>query len=351
MPRSVLYDRANERSGGSEVTKTEKHIVGEHESGWIFTSEVPLEEGPSSVVVTGSTGAWTEVTDGTPATKEYDVAYDIATPESRAGAIKFNSSDDGEAVTIQYEGRGTKPFAGMFNDLQDSVGQWNINMRKAVADTPDEEFNSSTHFAGLWTVVDGSTGTINLIGSTGGVYHLYPDRSVLVMQLSNGNNVKLRQQFTLPTGKSMIAKVALGGHAKGTNVVNNELQAIFGFGGSTAAVDGGSAGTYSALYLDTDTTNKYEVLGFNGTVSTIDTDRFWMVGQPVYLRIARSSSKYYHSYSLDGMSWAPGDAFHAISSTSLYLWIEGRSAAAAGTPSPTVTWYWVRQGDNDYFPW
>jgi hypothetical protein len=361
MPRSVLYDRANERSGGSEVTKTEKHIVGEHESGWIFTSEVPLEEAPSTVSVTGSTGDWTEVTDGTPATKEYDVAYDIATPESRGGAIKFNATDDGQAVTVVYEGRGTKPFAGMFNDLQDSVGQWNINMRKAVVDTPDDEFNSSTHFAAGWTAVTGSAGAISLVGSgsTGaaGIYQLHPEQSLLLAQISNGKNVYLKRAFTLATGNSIVAKV-IPAHPWGvSDVAQVGIQAVIALNGSTSSPEPGSAPSIHVgvqLIDDGSQTPNDGLRVFarnDGTATTVaNTYRVMPAGMPYYFRIARSSTVYYFFYSNDGIGWL-SMASAALASAPSQLWLAFKSAAAMSNPQPIIAVDWVRQGGNGVFPW
>jgi hypothetical protein len=346
MPRSVLYDRANERSGGSEVTQTEKHIVGEHESGWIFTSEVPLQEAPSSVTVTGSTGDWTEVTDGTPATKEYDVAYDIATPESRAGAIKFNSSDDGEAVTIVYEGRGTKPFAGMFNDLQRIVGPWSINLPKAVADTPDDDFDASS-LDGKWTAVNGSSGTVSLTGTSGAIYQLFPDQSLLAIQVDNGSLVNLRQDYTLADGKSLIlamnAALVLDGQS---GISNNELRVGLYLNSDNA---GPETGSHTGIVLDADA-DGWRIAAPNGFNSTPVSGTAPGLGDTIYLRILRAGLVYHRFFSLSGLVWVPmgGDTEASALDN---VWIATTSAAAFGTPKPIITFPWIREGSNGLFPW
>jgi hypothetical protein len=357
MPRSVLYDRANERSGGSEVTKTEKHIVGEHESGWIFTSEVPLEEAPSTVSVTGSTGDWTEVTDGTPAAKEYDVAYDIATPESRGGAVKFNSSDDGEAVTIVYEGRGTKPFAGMFNDLQRIVGPWNINLPKAVADTPDDDFDSSTHFSGLWTAVSGSTGSISLTGAgstgSGGLYQLFPDHSLLLAQISNGKHVHLRQDYTLPSGRSIIAKVTPAVTDINT-AATSAVEILLALNGSTSTPEPGSGVSFHAIVQ---TINDASGIGIrssfrnDASATTVSASKQYdLGGAPFYLRIARSSLTYYAYSSRDGLTWNSLKSV-TVGSAPGRLWLSFMSQAALANPQPVCAVEWLREGSASYFPW
>jgi hypothetical protein len=343
MPRTVLYELANERSPGTEVTKTEKHIIGEHESGWVFTKEVPLQEGPSTVSIPG----FTEVTDGSPAAGEFDVAYDVATPESRGGAIKFNAADDGTEVTITYKGRGSIVSAGMVNDLQRIVGPWNINLPKAVADTPDDDFAAATLDA-KWTVTDGGAGTVSLLGgSSTGIYELFPDHSLMAVQVDNANHVLMRQSYTLPDGKSIVARLGLAWQGQNpTGGANNELQAGISLDSSDTDPE---AGTFLELILDTSASIQPRILGWDGAALLDNADRALM-GASVYLRITRSGTGYVPMYSLDGWTWVVGNS-KTIATAPTRLWLFFQSDADPGDPLPITVVHWVRLGGIGLFPW
>jgi hypothetical protein len=342
MPRTVLYDLANERSPGTEVSKTEKHIIGEHESGWVFTKEVPLEEGPSTVSIPG----FTEVTDGTPAAGEFDVAYDVVTPESRGGAIKFNAADDGTEITITYNGRGSIISAGMINDLQRIVGPWSINLRKAVADTPDDDFDAAS-LDGKWTVVNGAGGTVSLTGTSGGIYELFPEQSLLAIQVNNGALVNLRQDYTLPDGKSIILAMnpalVLAGQS---GIVNNELRVGLYLNASDTSPETGS---HTGIVLDADT-DGWRIGAPSNFNSTPVSGTPAGLGDTIYLRIQRAGLVYHRYFSLSGLVWVPMGSDTEASALD-NVWIGTTSAAAFGSPKPIITFPWIRLGGPGLFPW
>jgi hypothetical protein len=332
MPRAILYPRANARSGGTEPTLVEKHIIGEHESGWVFTAEIPLEEAPSSVSIPG----FTEVTTGSPATGQFDVAYDAVddTPETRGGAIKFNAANDGTEVTITYKGRGTRVSAGMFNDLQKIVGPWNINLPKAVADTPDDEFDGSS-LAGKWTAVTGSAGTVSLVST------------MQVGDNSVAKTVELRQDYTLPDGKSILAAVTATVLAD-TGHTTDEMRAALALNDTDSSF---ASGVNTRLWaMKVQASNAFEIALYNGTTLIGRTTTEAMLGQRVYLRLHRSGTTYFGFYSFDGTMWVPLGS-HAAGAAHSNVWIVGQSAAAFTGVRPIQAFHWVRQGGSGVFPW
>lgn len=349
MPRTVLYDLANERSAGTEVSKTEKHIIGEHESGWVFTKEVPLEESPSTVTIAG----FTEVTDGTPAAGEFDVAYDVATPESRGGAIKFNATNDGTEVTIVYKGRGSIISAGMMNDVQHITGKWNINLRKAKADTPDDEFDGAA-LDPKWTAVNGTSGTVNLLGTTGGIYEARPEESRLLAQLANGANVNLRQAYTLPDGQSLIVKLWPAFTWDVDDTTSSALLLLLALNDSTTVVQPGSGVSFhvGVQTIDDAAGDGLRVLFRNdaGAATIASTNRAGQGGGPYYLRLARSTLTYYAFFSRTGDVWVPLKSLTAASAPA-QLWLSLSSAAAMSNPQPIIAVDWLRLGGNGVFPW
>ncbi len=114
---SIAYQtRVNQRSIGNEVLISgESHVIGiigvvTVVANFIKLIEVPLEEIPSSVAISG----FSEVTTA-PGTNEFFVDY-------KSGRIQFNPSRNGEFVAVTYEGRGSIVDANDVNELQNPVG-------------------------------------------------------------------------------------------------------------------------------------------------------------------------------------------------------------------------------------
>jgi hypothetical protein len=113
----IAYDpKVNQRALGSEqLIVGEQHVVGiigvdTSSPDEIKLIEVPLEELPSSVAISGFTEVYT-----TPGTNEYLVDY-------ASGRITFHPTRNGQTVNVTYMGRGSIIDATDVNELQGPVG-------------------------------------------------------------------------------------------------------------------------------------------------------------------------------------------------------------------------------------
>lgn len=109
MPK--LFTVIDARAGGAEQTiAAEAHVIGEDTANWVFLNEMALES--TGVTIAGKT----EVT-GVPADDEFRVYYEGLL----AGAVEFNAADNGESITIAYDGRGSPIFARDPNRVMQKV--------------------------------------------------------------------------------------------------------------------------------------------------------------------------------------------------------------------------------------
>lgn len=102
--------KVNARPAGTEAAITgESHTIGTYETSKIFLNEVPLQEGPSTVTISGMT----EVTTAPATSTEFKVNYS----GRLAGAIEFHSTATG-SVSVSYKGRGSALYSHHINLLQ-----------------------------------------------------------------------------------------------------------------------------------------------------------------------------------------------------------------------------------------
>lgn len=219
---------------------------------------------------------------------------------------------------------------------------------KGAADTPDDDFDSTT-LDPKWTAVSGSSGTVNLLETSDvSKYDLSTRPGYLLMQV--GNNaaqvVRLRQDYTLPDGASIVAALHPAVAMDSTSRTNNEFfHSLYLNDNDTSE----TSGNWVRILFDVNTTD----LRFQsadsaaGTIGSCDA-----LGLPpfIYLRIARSGLTYYFFVSGGGYSWThmgssvAGAAYDNI-------WIAMNNPAAAVDPVPICSWRWIRQGTNDIDPW
>ena len=92
---------------------------------------------------------------------------------------------------------------------QSNERRHNLEFGKTATDTPDDEFDTGS-LDGKWTAVSGSSGTVDLLGTTGSTYDFTTRSGELLMQGYNGAAVELRQDYTLPDGNSIDVKIPEG---------------------------------------------------------------------------------------------------------------------------------------------
>lgn len=217
---------------------------------------------------------------------------------------------------------------------------------KSAADTPDDEFDSST-LDGKWTAVSGSSGTAALLTAGSAVTELYDLTTRpgwLIMQCGTGDDVALRQDYTLPDGSSIVLAVAVGtGETSGGD---NQAFALRLNDDDSSSV----AGEFVALMVEQDGT-AFNIQGNSDTSSSGNeiTSEVSPLSQVIFLRIARDGLTYSCFYSIDGFTWSiVYQDTHADIADNIWLHFGGPTTLDVVA---TVAIAWIRQGTNDLDPW
>ncbi len=228
---------------------------------------------------------------------------------------------------------------------------FSLDKPKPAADTPDDEFSEST-LDGKWTVVSGSSGTVDLLETANvSKYDLTTRPGNLLMQVgqTGAQEVSFRQDYTLPDGKSIIVAVTptLLADADGGGINNNEIQ--LGISLNPSDTDHGD-GDEQEVFFDANA-NGWRVFHAANALAVGATPNSAMPDmQRMYLRITRAGSVYYAFYSMDGQGWAPLGS-HTPGATQTNVWIWTRSSASFGDPIPIQVFDWIRLGTNGLDPW
>ena len=225
--------------------------------------------------------------------------------------------------------------------------------RKASSDTPDDEFASGS-LAGKWTVVNGASGTVDLFeaGTTISRYDLSTRSGWLLVQVgkNSGQAVRLRQDFTIPDGSSIVAALSVVGGQSATSASNNAAQ----YGLGLNSTDGTFAsGTWEWLIVDGQSGSQPRILidGSAGGITDAGTNSGLTSGALVYLRIARVSLTYTFFFSTNGFStWQPIGA-RTFASAPDNLWLIAECNTTFTAPVPIIAFDWIRQGSNALDPW
>lgn len=252
-----------------------------------------------------------------------------------AAEIRFNSVD----FVV------TNPSTGVaqVSRLVSSIYRNPIDRPKASADTPDDDFTAATLDA-KWTAVAGSLSTVSLLGSGGSIYDLTTRPGDLLCQVSNTNHVKLRQDYTLPDGSSIIMAFTASVPA---TISDNELQIFLSLNDNNTDKE---AGNSFSVFMDTDSLTWQIQSRANGAGGAALSDFNPPLGGTVYLRITRAGLVYTSFYSLNGDVWinastqTPAGAYDNI-------WITVECLAASGPPTGISAIHWIRQGSNALDPW
>ncbi len=237
--------------------------------------------------------------------------------------------------------------------LLDWPPPWKLDLDKPKrqADTPDDDFDQGA-LDGKWTVSDGSAGACSLTYTGGDRYDVTSRRGWLLMQVDNGNNVKLRQDYTLPDGYSIVLSIAFGTVCDGqSGILNNELQCGLALNDND---DDYASGNHVEVFWDTNA-NGWRIAYANQAGTSYSTPSAndlpsGPVAQRVYFRIARSGTSYYGFFSCDGSTWMPLSSYaEGVALTN--VWIYAISAANFGDPTPIIAVDWIRQGGTGIDPW
>lgn len=216
--------------------------------------------------------------------------------------------------------------------------------RKTSADTPDDEFESTT-LDGKWTAVGSiASGTVDLL-ETGAVnkYDLTTRPGWLLIQQGATSSGTLRQDHTLADGASIIVAMSVG-TGFDSAIANNQINVGISLNDNDA---GYNSGNYLNAYIDTE---NYEcVLKSYNDVTAVLSSEGIVFGQTIYFRVARSGLVYYIFYSLDGCSWC-GLGSDTAGSAYDNIWLF-MTTTSNPTPAAIGAFNWIRQGTNSLDPW
>jgi hypothetical protein len=227
-----------------------------------------------------------------------------------------------------------------------SEAQANLENGKDTTDTPDDDFSAGS-LDGKWTVVSGSSGTVDMERTTASsaIYDLSTRSGDLLFQASNAN-FSIRQDYTLPDGNSIIVAITPN-ISFDTSIADNEVLFELALNDNDSS---SSSGTNRAAVMHQTNLNDYNVIGVNQASATVGENPHVPAGTRVYYRINRSGSTYYMYHSMDGSVWMPlGSSSPA--STPDNIWIGARSQTNTPDPKAIMAIHWIRQGNNNLDPW
>jgi hypothetical protein len=333
--QKLLPEWVDARSSGQPIT-AELHVVGEDGvANEYFLNELP-EPGTAVTIATRTQQAQGD----TLAANDFTVDY-------KTGKVTTHASNDGEDVSVAYTAMGSTPLARDMDRLRAALGYWNIDVPPPIVNTPDDEFGATTK-AGKWTAVAGAVGTVDPLGTSGGVWTMFPSQKIVAMQPSTTVAVLWRQDFTLPDNTAIVCKMTPGLTIDGQpGIVNNELN----WGMWLNDTDTGPRdGDYVEMTVDT-STDGLRVF-FDSEVSTgqATPSTQWPPGMPVYLRITKKGTTWHGAFSLDGIGWT---SLSTVTQTTAMtnLWIGCLTSASIASIKPIGIFHWIRQGDdNNLFP-
>lgn len=231
----------------------------------------------------------------------------------------------------------------------DFAAQNRIDLPKIYDDAEDEDFSSG--LVASWTVTSGVVGTVDLLGTSPGIYDTSTHPGRLLTQTDSSTPVYMRQTYTLPDNHSIVAKFSMGAYADTINAWAADHQRII------LSVNNSSSGPIAGLggmCLVADTDSNSSKVIFRDTANVFvyespDQSGLSLIGSSFYFRIARSGLNYYGFYSGDGLSWVSFPGIANVSAADR-IWI-GFDSSTVTTPLPIGVCHWVRVGSNDYSPW
>lgn len=237
----------------------------------------------------------------------------------------------------------------------DHIGGGFLHSIKSSAGTPDDEFSTGTLDA-KWTVVTGSSGSVDLMGtSSRQIYDLTTRAGCLLTQSGPGSTqlVDIRQDYTLPDGSSIVVAVGSNLSLDGApGIAANERQTVLVLNSDdTGSQNGGTRTELFAVEMDADSPDPQSIAtGASASTAATVTAGRPSLGDMVFLRVARVGLVYWCYWSINGINWV-GMGSQTFAAAHTNIWLSDRCFAAAPNPIPITTWAWVRLGTNAVDPW
>lgn len=217
MP-TTFTTKVNKRVPGNELTITgESHTVSLSSPYQIKLIEVPLQEDPSTVTISG----YTETTNSTPSSGQFHAKY-------TTGYITFHSSAAGNIVSVNYKGRGSIVDSTDVNSLQTAVDTVQTEVETARGSLGDLDTRLDVSLANNGTLNSGVV-VPSTISTNSGDSFTFPGKVTI-----NGG-LKLRLLSSLEEA-SYVSTLVLGD--RGTIWFNGTDSQFKGWNGTTVVILG-----------------------------------------------------------------------------------------------------------------
>lgn len=207
--------------------------------------------------------------------------------------------------------------------------------------TPDAEFVGTIS---PFTAVDGSSGTVALSAAAGaGLYDVSTRSSWVLMQVgtASGDSVDLKQDYTLPDGKCIVAYVSFAVDQAAASA-NNEVHLGVAVNDNDSGPFSGTAGQTFSSMLDTEASGAIRVIGFDGTTGLGEMPGSNSAVTGWFVRIDRVGLVYTGFASMDGFAWTQLGA-KTMGTAANNVWLFARCAATM-TNRVVVGCPWFREG-------
>lgn len=218
---------------------------------------------------------------------------------------------------------------------------------KGSADTPDDDF-PGTALDAKWTAADGSASTITLLKSSGaGIYQvgLIDSWLHMLVGVSSGDSVELRQDYTLPDGKCIVAPILVGPDNAGSSggISNNEFNV--GIGVNSTDTPDHAAGTYFTVMIDSQASAAMRLISWDGSTVFGTMPDSPAIGRAWFLRIDRVGLVY-HAFAAPLTMGYPAWEYlgsKTLGSAATNVWLYAQAAATSANRI-LVAVPWFRQG-------
>lgn len=203
----------------------------------------------------------------------------------------------------------------------------------------DAEFTGSIS---PFTAVDGSSGTASLIaGSGAGIYDVATRSGWVLMMTgtSSGDSVLLKQDYTLPDGKCIVAYLSL---AIDHPSANNEIHVGIAVNDNDSGQYAGTAGQTLGVHCDTEASDQIRIIGWDGSSTQGVTATGGTSLGGWFFRIDRSGLVYRAFYSHDGFAWTFLGS-KTMGTAANNVWLFADCQATQGNRI-TVACPWFREG-------
>lgn len=215
----------------------------------------------------------------------------------------------------------------------------------------DDEFEGA--ISGSWTVVAGSSGTVDPTASTGAgmVYDVTTLSKGMLVQPDASTSLELRQDYTLPDGKAVIVRFCPSLLYDG--YPDNELR-IFLVVNDDDADYGNLSGGRVSIFWDTQANFRRFFSSSNSGTNKSENNP----GNPgaFYMAIGRDGTDYYTYFC--GLGGVPCPmAKYSVGSVLDNVWIAVDAGSSIAAPLPVSRIDWIREADfvgganSFYAPW